>query len=517
MNQERTHTGDRDELSLISALRDYLPALMEKHRTPGLNIAVADKGKLIWEAGFGLADVASARPMTPDSVCPFGSIGKTYTATAIMILTDRGVISLKDPINKHLPFEVHNPLGERDITVHDLMVHMSGLSVDGAASSWSPGRSFAEDIAAEYAREWSPMYGGKRMKRWVHAVGTAWTYSNLGVATLGLIVETANPEHLTFPDFVQRKIMKPLGMTHSCFPSAQHAEFVRSDIWSQVTSGYSRMGGVDIPTIPVYFREYPCGGMLARPADHVRLLLAMMNDGELDGYRLFAPAIARAMISPATKLGPLHNQFGDAIGEQGLMWMLKSLGRDWGTFEHGGGHMFGWRTQGRAWPTYGAAVVIAANQWSLPDSTRDVDEVVDFVGTWLRYRQPRNAAQVNAEALSYARGALLAGAYRVTFGISGDIPEGALEAVIAGTRDRDGDWDAAAFHRGFEAVAALPPTLEAIQDFWNSEACEIDSASAHRAYAALGGKPAADFLWSLLPPDSSATLSPGKQHAEAQG
>lgn len=241
----------------------------------------------------------------------------------------------------------------------------------------------------------------------------------------------------------------------------------------------------------------------------------MMNGGEWDGYRLFAPDIARAMISPATKLGPLHNQFGDLIGEQGLIWMLKDSGRDWGSFEHGGGHMFGWRTQGRAWPTYGAAVALATNQWSLPDNTREVDEVVDFVGTWLRYRQPTNATRLNATALSYARGALLAGAYRVTFGIPGEIPDGALETIIASTRDRGGDWNAAAFRRGFGAVAALPPTLEAIQDFWSSTACEIDPAHARAAYAALGGKPAANFLWSLLPPESTEMPRVNEQHAKA--
>lgn len=498
MNEERIHTSDPAGLRLINALRGHLPVLMDKHQTPGLNIAVADKGKLIWEAGFGLADIASAKPMRPDSVYHSGSLGKTYTATAVMMLVDRGVIALEDPINKHLPFEIHNPLGERDITVHDLMVHTSGLSADGA-SSWTPSNSLAEDVAAEYAREWSPMYGGRRMKRWIHSVGTAWTYSNLGVATLGLIVETVNTERLGFSDYVQRHIMDPLRMTHSCYPPAQHPDFVRSELWAQTTSGYSRMGCADIPTMPVYLREYPAGGVLARPADHIRLLLAMMQEGELDGYRLFAPKIARAMTSPGTEFGLLTNAFGNPIGEQGLIWRLHDRGCAWESFEHGGGHMFGWRAQGRAWPHYQAAVVVATTQWSLPDETMEVREVGDFVCTWLRYRQPADVPPLGKAALSYARGALLAGAYRVTFGIPGDAPEGALETIIAGTRDRGGDWDAAAFRRGFQAVAGLPPTLEAIRNFWGSDASEIDPVTIHAAYAALGGRRAADFLWCLMP------------------
>jgi len=499
MNEERIHTTDSDGLSLINALRGHLPKLIDKQQIPGLNIAVADKGKLIWEAGFGFADIVSAKPMMPDSIYHSGSIAKTYTGTAIMILVDRGVISLDDSVNKHLPFEVRNPLGQRDITVRDLMVHRAGLSEDPAGGSWTPGRSLAEELAVEYAREWSPMYGGRLKKRWIHPVGTAWTYSNLGVATLGLIVEVANPEGVSFPDFVQRRIMDPLGMTHSCFPPAQHPRFVTPALWAQTTTGYSRMGAADIPTIPVHFREYPAGSVLARPADHIRLLLAMMNEGELGGYRLFKPEVARAMISPATELGPLYSEIGVPIGEQGLIWRLNDVGRAWASFEHSGGHMFGWRTQSRAWPFCNAAVTVAASQWSLPEDTRDVDEVVDFVGTWLRYRLPTNKVRLHATELSYARGALLAGGYRVTFGIPGDIPESAVEAIIAGTRDRGGDWDAAAFRRGFKAVAALPPTLQAIQDFWKSKDSEIDSATAHAAYMALGGRRATSFIWSLLP------------------
>jgi len=509
MNEERVHTDEPSSLLLIQALRSHLSLLMIKHRTPGLNIAVADRGKMIWEAGFGLADIASSRPMSPDSVYHSGSLGKTYTAVAIMILLDRGPIGLDDPINDHLPFKVHNPLGQRDITVHDLMVHVSGLGADAAASHWRPGRSLAEELAAEYSSEWSPFHGGRLVKRWTHPVGTAWTYSNLGIATLGLIVERANPDKLSFSEFVQRYIMDPLGMTHSCYPPAQHPDFVPPHIWAQTTTGYSRMGDVDTPTIPVYFREYPAGGVLARPADHLRLLLALMNEGELDGYRLLSPQSVRSMLSPDARLGTLKDSFGDPVSEQGLVWRLLDREFPWTSFGHSGGHMFGWRTEGRAWPNYGSAVVVAANQWSLPDHTKEAAEIAEFVGNWLRHRQIENAPAVDPATLSYVRGALLAGAYRIAIGIPGEMPAGALEAITRDSRDRgavlrrsvNAEWDKAFFSRGFAAVAALPPTLEAIHRFWKSDASEVDLATAHAAYRSLGGRPDAGLLWKLLPPE----------------
>src|SRR5262249_14993061 len=133
----------------------------------------------------------------------------------------------------------------------------------------------------------SPIMRGM-LPRWSTEVGETWCYSNLGLGTLGLIVETANPEGLDFSAFVQRHIMDPLRMTHSQYPRAQHPEFVRPDIWALLSTGYARMGTAGIPSIPLCFAEYPAGGVIARPADHMRLLLAMLNKGELDGHRLFS-------------------------------------------------------------------------------------------------------------------------------------------------------------------------------------------------------------------------------------
>lgn len=483
-------------------MREHIPALMEKHQTPGLTVAVADKGQLVWEAGFGLADVTRSEPMTPETVVRSGSLAKAYTATATMILIDRGCLTLNDPINRFLPFQVRNPLGGREITIRDLMTHTSGLGAD-AASDWVPASPLAEDLRSEYQREWSALYGGQAIRRWTHPVGTAWTYSNLGIATLGLIVERANSEGTSFSEFVERNVMGALGMTYSCFPPAQTSSCVPPEVWSRTRSGYSRMGGADVPSLNVHLREYPAGGVLGRPSDHIKLLQAMMNGGELNGRRLLNEQTAAQMLTPAVDLASLTNAHEIPVEAQGLVWRLKDRGQPWASFEHGGAHMFCWRTQSRAWPRYKAALTVAVNQWVLPDDTREVDEAADFVGTWLRYRQPKCPGQLDAEKLSYARGALLAAAYRVAFAVSGEVPEAALEQATAGTRDRAGDWEPTAFRRGFQAVTALPATLKAIQQFWLSPASEVDSAMIRAAYTQLGGANEAGYLWRLLPPDGS--------------
>lgn len=502
---ERLHTDEPAGLRLIGALRDYILHVMAARGTPGLNIALAHRGTLIWEAGFGLADVAAGTLMTPDTTYRSGSLGKTYTATAIMILVDLGTISLDDPINRHLPFKVSNPLGRREVTVRDLMVHKSGLGLDAALPAWAPARSLAATLEAEFAKDVSPIMRGTE-PRWRSEVGTSWCYSNLGAATLGLIVETANPEKLSFSEFVQRHVMDPLGMTHSQYPTAQHPDFARPELLESISTGYARMGVADIPTIPLYFDEYPAGGVIARPADHIRLLLAMMNKGDLDGYRLLAPETVEQMLSPATDLGGVVLGLDDVA--QGLIWRLSNHGKPIASFFHAGGHMFGWRTQGRAWPHFKTAVMVASNQWSLPDDIHDVEQIANFVGEWLPFETRVDIAEggtVSEAAVSYVRGALLAAGYCAFCGVEGAPPKDAIEHLIANTRCIPGirnDWDADAFRRGFEAIFRTDGTVAGVRRFWSSSDCEVDSATVRRAYRSLGGRiPGA--MSNLLPDEPS--------------
>lgn len=493
---ERVHTDDAAALRLVHVLRAFVPHVMAIHHTPGINLALAHQGKLVWEAGFGLADVASARSMTPNTVYRSGSLGKTYTATAIMILVDRGVIALDDPVQRHLPFAVGNPLGKREITIRDLMLHRSGLAGDAALPRWRPGASLAQTVEAEYAKDSSPILRGTT-PRWASEVGTIWCYSNLGLATLGLVVESANPEKLGFSAFVQRHIMDPLQMTHSQYPPAQHPAYVRPELWRLASTGYARMGSADIPTADLVFAEYPAGGVMARPADHLRLLLAMLNKGELEGYRLFSAAIVDQMLSPA---GPVPGL--DDVA-QGLVWRLNACGKRHMSFDHSGGHMFGWRTQGRAWPNFNAALMVASNQWSVPHDSYDVDQITNFVGSWLAF-EPIGAPElcpVSPAALSYVRGALLAAGYYAFCGVDDVPPPAAVERMIRETRTAPGmpqDWDEAAFKRGFTDLYETDGTVEAVRHFWRSPSCEVDLTTMWRAYRALGGREG-DLLRSVLP------------------
>ena len=484
---EEVHTERPFELLLVSAIRDFVPNVMRAKGTPGLNLALGYKGRLIWEAGFGWADVAKRKPMTPDTVYHSGSLGKTYTATAVMHLVDRGVLALDDPINEHLPFEVHNPLGERAITIRDLLTHRSGLSTGGARGLWHKPESLEQALQASYDSDKSPVGGGVA-PFWVAKVGARYNYANPGIATLGLIVETANPDGLSFADYVQKHIMDPLGMELSQYPPAQHEDYVRPEIWEHMSTGYARMGGALIPTVPLYFSHYPAGGVLAKPADHLRLLMAMMNDGEYKDYRVLEADTVEEMLTP---------QFEElAPGmDLGLVWLLRDHGEPNMSFSHAGGHMFGWRTDGYGWPELDLSLMVASNQWSLPDDAQDIAMIPTFVEEWMTSAAPdvdlRAAPAEWAWKVSYVRGVLYAAMFRMYVGVSGEMPKEALDAAIASTRVQEGardDWNADAFRQGIEDIRGVGFGYADVTGFWSSEACRVSLNDVRVILAELGAR-----------------------------
>ncbi len=485
---ESVYTDRAFESRLIDATRDYVLHAMRAHGTPGLNLAMGYRGELIWEAGFGWADVAARKPMTPETAYHSGSLGKTYTATAIMHLVDRGVIALDDPINRHLPFEVHNPLGDRDVTVHDLLTHRSGLSGGGAKGVWDRPVPLEAALRASYDSDTSPLLGGTT-PFWIGKVGAQYNYSNPGIATLGLIVQTANPDGLSFSDYVHRYIMDPLGMESSQYPPAQHEDYVRPDIWENMSTGYARMGSAWVPSVPLYFSHYPAGGVVAKPADHIRLLTAMMNGGEYDGYRVLEAETVTEMLTP---------QYEDPIGPamtSGLVWRLSDYGTERWSFDHAGGHMFGWRTEGFAWPEFGVTLMVAHNQWSLPDPSPEGGMITSMVEEWMANAPPDIELMAASEEwvwkVSYVRGAMYAAMFGMYVGVEGDIPADGLEEAIASTRVQPGwrdDWDPDAFREGVMDISEVGLGYAAVTGFWSSEASRVTEEEARMILQELGGR-----------------------------
>ena len=96
--EARQDSTEVPDAALITALERLIPQVMAASGTPGVNLALARRGKVVWERGFGYADLHERTPMTPATVFHSGSMGKTYTATAVMQMVEQDALGLDEAI-----------------------------------------------------------------------------------------------------------------------------------------------------------------------------------------------------------------------------------------------------------------------------------------------------------------------------------------------------------------------------------------------------------------------------------
>lgn len=476
---ETKEAQDLVDARLIESLKNTIPFLMRQNPTPGLNIALARRSKIIWEAGFGFADLEKKIPMAADTVFHSGSMAKTFTATATMQLIEQGVIGLRDPVNKYFKtFKITNPLGDREITVYDLLTHRSGLAENAAAFDFNGPQPLEKYLARAYSQSTSEGYGGDLVKRWTAKVGEKYQYSNLGMSTLGYLVQLTNPERLSFSDYMQRHIIDPLGMKSTEFPEVQDAGHIKKEIFNRMSKGYASFGGVFIPTPTMYVGDYPAGTIVGTPGDLLHFALALANHGNYNGYQLLKPETVQQMLSPQQKLAPNV--------EGGLVFRLRDFGQPEFNFGHSGAHMFGWTNDFRAYPDQDFAVAVATNQWNMGVDLLSVAPAIeDFISAWLKYEKAGAHKTVRephtwAWKASYVMGMVMVERIRGGLGINRPITPEMVEAMSSdpkvgamSSRAKE-NWDPAGFRAGVEDMLKVEMKPTAIKSFVESDRLRIN-------------------------------------------
>ncbi len=166
-------------------------------------VIVADQGKVVYSGAYGEANKDHRIPNQLDTSYNIGSIGKIFTAVAVMQLVEAGSLRLDDTLAKHLP---DYPFPEKDsITVQQLLNHSSGLG-DYMEHADYKGRMHAIDTIADIL---PLIYADKPL----FPPGERFGYSNSGMVLLGAIIEKASG--LTYPDYLQRHVFDPAGMEDS--------------------------------------------------------------------------------------------------------------------------------------------------------------------------------------------------------------------------------------------------------------------------------------------------------------
>jgi D-alanyl-D-alanine carboxypeptidase len=259
-------------IALSGAMNAAASDLVAAQKTPGVQYAVVESGKIVDAGAAGRADLASGTPVTNETRFRIGSITKMFTAVAVMQLVEAGKLSLDETLDRFQPSFGH----ASSITVRDLLMHRSGIPdyLDPALASGAVKTPVTPQAIAD------SMSGKPLLSR----PGTAFSYSNTNYVLLGLIVQRL--AGVSLHDYYREKIFLPAGMT----------ETSAGDVSSpaQVAVGYASPGArpsvAEAGDMSWYFG---CGDALSTASDLARFDVALMDD------RLLEPATLAGMVSAA--------------------------------------------------------------------------------------------------------------------------------------------------------------------------------------------------------------------------
>lgn len=268
---------------------EFIKAEMARQRIPGLALAVVRNGEALIAKGYGLANLEHQVAVKPETIFQSGSIGKQFTAMAVMLLVEDGKLSLDDKISKHL---AGTPDVWKEITVRHLLTHTAGTT------DYPQGFDFRKDHTED-----------ELLKQAMAAPlafqpGEKWSYSNLGYVVLGILISKVSGKF--YGDFLKERVFAPLGMTTARVIN-------EADIIANRAAGYRQERGE-------WKNQHWVSPVLNTTADgslYFTVLDLVKWDAALYGERLVKQTSLETMWTPVKlNSGKTHPYgFGWALGE----------------------------------------------------------------------------------------------------------------------------------------------------------------------------------------------------------
>ena len=240
-------------------------SLLVEENLPGLSVAVAVDGGIVWAEGFGWADVEHRIPATPLTRFRIGAVSKPLTAAAVGLLHERGRIDLDAPVQRYVPAF---PPKQWAVSTRQLMGDVAGVHHLRGEQERMPGRHCASlDEALQ-------IFGSDPL---LFRPGTQYRYSIYGWILVSAVVEAAAAD--PFPRFMTREVFEPLGMDSTVLDEADGVPG-RASLYFPRAAMRTDLGLQDAPRA-----DYSCwagaGAFLSTPSDLVRFGSAMLKPGLL--------------------------------------------------------------------------------------------------------------------------------------------------------------------------------------------------------------------------------------------
>lgn len=293
----------------------WLDGMVESGKLAGASVSIMRNGRLAYTGFAGLADIARATAMAPDTLVRIKSMTKPLTSVAVMILYEEGCFQLDDSVSRFLPCfanqhvavgcnagQIETVPALRDITIRDLLTHTSGLTYGfiGKSAVDALYRAHGVDFQLDSTvRDGPPTASLPEMVERAAAMpllaqpGTRWNYS-VAADVLGHLVTVVSGQD--YPAFVAERIIGPLGMVDTSFtvPTAKLPRFA-----AHYAPGQETLDLIDDPatsrfaTVPTLHSGG--GGLVSTAPDYLRFCQMMLNGGTLAGTRVLGRKAVQLM------------------------------------------------------------------------------------------------------------------------------------------------------------------------------------------------------------------------------
>jgi CubicO group peptidase (beta-lactamase class C family) len=256
--------------------KETLPDQLSEASIPGAAIAVVDDRNIIWEQAYGHVAGEDSRPVDVTTVFSIQSMTKSFTALAILMAVQDGLVGLDSPIKEYLPAftvnSIYDEHPEDTITLRHLLTHRAGFTHEAPfGSNFDDRNDFTEHIKS-IPTTWLR-----------YPVGYRLSYSNLGVDLAGHILQVRSG--MPFELYVKKKVLDPIGMTGSSLDMDAIERNMNRAI------GHSD----DRDSIPLRIPMIPSGGVYSNIRDMAKYLQFHINKGVVDGRRILRADLMEEM------------------------------------------------------------------------------------------------------------------------------------------------------------------------------------------------------------------------------
>jgi CubicO group peptidase (beta-lactamase class C family) len=336
-----------EDQALAAKLKDF-DAWMEQTakdwNVPGIGVGIVVKDRLVFAKGYGYRDYGKKLPFTPTTTVPIASNTKLFTAVSAGLLVEDGKLDWDKPVKQFVPtIQFYNDELNNNVSIRDMLSHRTGITRhDGI---W---------YKSDFTRK--ELFERLRYLEPTAPLRQTFLYNNMMYAGSGYIIELLSGK--TWEDFVRERLFGPLGMTSSVFSI--------DEVIAQADHGVpytERRDTFELYGIPFYREQVgigPAGAINSNLQDLSRWLIALMNDGKIDGKQVIPSAVLKATLAPSIALpntGLESRGFGEVLNTVYGMGRFASSYRGHLLASHGG-DINGFHSQVSLMPQDGYGVIV---------------------------------------------------------------------------------------------------------------------------------------------------------------